>query len=146
MKRLEDQGKSENWIATARRGLAGWRMKKPETKAGQIRALWPEIEIALQDGQTLRSLRLWLEEEAGVNVTIETLRSYSNVFEKGISLHEFRLVLWFSLKLSSPASQTIQDRQLLHRSLARRCDHARLREQGINQMFQTIRWLLHGRP
>ena len=82
MRRREDQRDSENWIEDARRRLAGWRVKKPETKAGQVRALWPEIEVALQDGQTLKSLRLWLQEEAGVSLTSETLRSYLKRFRK----------------------------------------------------------------
>jgi hypothetical protein len=71
VRRREDQRDSENWIGNARRRLAGWRVKKPETKAGQVRALWPEIEVALQDGQTLRSLRLWLEEEAGLALRLK---------------------------------------------------------------------------
>jgi hypothetical protein len=44
--------KSEDWINDARRRLAEWRMKKPDTKAGQIRALWPEIREALGQGRS----------------------------------------------------------------------------------------------
>lgn len=68
--------KSEDWINDARRRLAEWRGKKPETKAGQIRALWPEIKVALEQGQSYKSLQTWLEEEAGVSLTTNLLRVY----------------------------------------------------------------------
>lgn len=35
------------WIARVRVRLASRRAEKPSTKAGQIKALWPEIEAAL---------------------------------------------------------------------------------------------------
>lgn len=76
MRRREPEKPSENWINDARRRLADWRGKKPETKAGQIRALWPELKAALADGQSVKSIRTWLEEEAGVVVTADSLRSY----------------------------------------------------------------------
>lgn len=76
MRRREPEDSSENWINDARRRLADWRGKKPETKAGQIWALWPEIKAALGDGQSIKSIRLWLEEGAGVVVTADSLRSY----------------------------------------------------------------------
>jgi hypothetical protein len=38
---------SGNWVAQSRSRLALRRAEKPATKAGQIRALWPEIEAAL---------------------------------------------------------------------------------------------------
>jgi len=72
--------KSEDWINDARRRLAEWRMKKPDTKAGQIRALWPEIREALGQGRSLRSLRDWLKREAGVAVTIDVLAVYVRRF------------------------------------------------------------------
>jgi hypothetical protein len=74
------QPNNEDWINDARRRLAEWRMKKPDTKAGQIRALWPEIREALGQGRTLRSLRDWLEQEAGVAVTIDVLGVYVRRF------------------------------------------------------------------
>jgi hypothetical protein len=43
--------------------LAARRNGRPSTKAGAVRALWPEIEQALQNGQTLKSIRDWLEAE-----------------------------------------------------------------------------------
>jgi hypothetical protein len=76
VRRREPEKLSENWINDARRRLADWRGKKPETKAGQIWALWPEIKAALADGQSVKSIRVWLEEEAGVVVTADSLRSY----------------------------------------------------------------------
>jgi hypothetical protein len=73
----EDYTKAEQqWIAETRQRLAQRRGKKPATKAGQIRALWPEIQAAIADGQSLASIRQWLEEEGGVVVTVQSLGSY----------------------------------------------------------------------
>jgi acyl-CoA synthetase (NDP forming) len=73
----EDYTKAEQqWIAETRLRLAQRRGKKPATKSGQIRALWPEIQAAIADGQSLASIRQWLEEEGGVVVTVQSLGSY----------------------------------------------------------------------
>jgi hypothetical protein len=77
MAKGEDYTKAEQeWIAETRHRLAQRRGKKPATKAGQIRALWPEIRAAIADGQSLASIRQWLEEEGGVIVTVQSLGSY----------------------------------------------------------------------
>ena len=68
--------KSENWIALVRSRLALRRAEKPATKAGQIRALWPEIEAALAGGQSMKSIRRWLEEDAGITLGLTSLTSY----------------------------------------------------------------------
>lgn len=65
----------DQWIARARQNLATRRGEKPLTKAGQLRAVWPEIQIALDDGQSLKAIRGWLEEQ-GVVFTIDSLRTY----------------------------------------------------------------------
>lgn len=70
------QQNSENWINEARRRLADLRGKKPETKAGQIWALWPEIKAAIDDRQSIKSIRQWLEKEAVIAVTTDSLRTY----------------------------------------------------------------------
>ncbi len=72
-----DQTKNrlDEWIARARRHLATRRGEKPLTKAGQVRALWPEIQIALDDGQSARAIRGWLEDQ-GVVLTTDNLRTY----------------------------------------------------------------------
>jgi hypothetical protein len=72
-----DQTKSrlDQWIARARQNLATRRGEKPLTKAGQLRAVWPEIQIALDDGQSLKAIRGWLEDQ-GVVFTIDSLRTY----------------------------------------------------------------------
>jgi len=67
---------SDSWISAARRRLAARSMEKPATKAGQIRALWPEIHAALDCGQSMKSIRIWLEDEAGISVAITSLTSY----------------------------------------------------------------------
>jgi hypothetical protein len=66
----------QQWIAETRHRLAQRRGKKPATKSGQIRALWPEIQAAIADGQSLASIRQWLEEEGGIVVTVQSLGSY----------------------------------------------------------------------
>jgi hypothetical protein len=50
--------------------------EKPATKAGQIKALWPEIDAALDRGQSMKSIRKWLEDEAGLRLGITSLTSY----------------------------------------------------------------------
>jgi len=66
----------ENWITQARARLARRRTEKPATKAGQIRALWPDIESALEGGQSMKSIRTWLEQDAGITLGITSLTSY----------------------------------------------------------------------
>src|SRR5665213_1455421 len=77
MAKGEEHTKAEQqWIAETRDRLAQRRGIKPATKAGQLRALWPEIRAAIADGQSLASIRQWLEEEAGIAVTVQSLGSY----------------------------------------------------------------------
>lgn len=64
------------WIAETKNRLAQRRGKKPSTKAGQLRAIWPEIRTAIAEGQSLATIRQWLEEEAGIIVTVQSLGSY----------------------------------------------------------------------
>jgi hypothetical protein len=68
--------KSGDWVALVRARLALRCAEKPATKAGQIKALWPEIEAALERGQTMKSIRVWLEEDAGLRLGISSLTSY----------------------------------------------------------------------
>ena len=49
---------------------------RPTTKAGAVRALWPVIEAALANGQSLKRVRDWLEDE-GVHLTYNQLTSYA---------------------------------------------------------------------
>src|ERR1700722_16911835 len=77
MARREEYSKSEQqWIAETRLRRAQRRGKKPARKSGQIRALWPEIRTAIADGQSLASIRQWLEEEGGVIVTVQSPGCY----------------------------------------------------------------------
>ena len=71
-----DWGTSSDWFSLARARFARHRTEKPATKAGQIRALWPDIDAALQGGQSMKSIRKWLEEDAGVTLSIASLTSY----------------------------------------------------------------------
>jgi hypothetical protein len=67
---------ASNWMVRTRTRLALRRMEKPSTKAGQIRAIWPEIEAALAVGQSVKSVCKWLEEDAGISLGVTTLTSY----------------------------------------------------------------------
>jgi len=71
-----DWGASSDWFSLARARFARHRTEKPSTKAGQIRALWPDIDAALQGGQSMKSIRTWLEEDAEVTLSISSLTSY----------------------------------------------------------------------
>jgi hypothetical protein len=65
-----------NWIAATRKHFALRRSEKPATKAGQIRALWPEIKAALAEGQSMKTIRTWLEQDAGLALNITSFTSY----------------------------------------------------------------------
>jgi len=65
-----------SWASDSRLRLAQRRDTKPDTKAAQIRALWPEIAAALELGQSVKSIRHWLEEDAGIIVGTTSLTSY----------------------------------------------------------------------
>ena len=69
-------------MAEARHRLSLRRAEKPVTKSGQIRALWPEIEAALAGGQSMKSIRKWLEEDAGINLGLTSLTSYISRLRK----------------------------------------------------------------
>jgi hypothetical protein len=65
-----------NWMPQVRARLALRRAEKPATKAGQIRALWPDIEAALAVGQSIKSVCKWLQEDAGISLGVTSLTSY----------------------------------------------------------------------
>ena len=77
MAKVEDYTKAEQqWITETKDRLAQRRGKRPATKAGQLRALWPEIRAAKAEGQSLATIRQWLEDEAGIILTVQSLGSY----------------------------------------------------------------------
>ena len=61
--------------STARARLAELREKKAPTKAAQIRALWPDIKAALDNGHNLQSVCECLEAD-GISVSPRSLASY----------------------------------------------------------------------
>lgn len=71
-----DADNSTNWAIQARTRLALRRAEKPATKAGQIRALWPDVEAALAVGQNVKSICRWLEDDAGITLGVTSLTSY----------------------------------------------------------------------
>jgi hypothetical protein len=77
MAKAEEYTRAEQqWITETKDRLAQRRRKKPATKAGQLRALWPEIRAAKAEGQSLATIRQWIEEDAGIVVTVQSLGSY----------------------------------------------------------------------
>jgi hypothetical protein len=101
---------AENWIPETRTRLARWRAKKPDTKAGQIWALWPEIKAALDDGQSFKSIRRWLEEHAGITVSVPSLRSYiSRSRRKAAALHKAEAESTFLQALVSEEPRPMTD-------------------------------------
>jgi hypothetical protein len=71
-----DAANSPNWISQTRSRFVSRRSEKPATKAGQIRALWPDIEAALAVGQTVKTICAWLAEDAGIILGVTSLTSY----------------------------------------------------------------------
>jgi hypothetical protein len=67
--------RTDDWIEVARARMAAKGKVKPTTKAGAVRALWPAIQAAIENGQTLKRIRDWLAEE-GVELTYNQLTSY----------------------------------------------------------------------
>jgi hypothetical protein len=63
------------WHQQVRARLRARENDKPHLKARQILMLWPEIAAALAAGQTLKTIRDWLEEE-GIAVSYGALTSY----------------------------------------------------------------------
>jgi hypothetical protein len=66
---------------TARARLAALREKKAPTKAAQIRALWPDIKTALDNGHNLQSICECLEAD-GISVSPRSLASYVSRIRK----------------------------------------------------------------
>jgi hypothetical protein len=75
MDRDDSNDRRDEWIGRVRKRLATRRGEKPVRKAGQLRALWQEVQSALDDGQSLETIRTWLEDE-GLTLTSGTLRAY----------------------------------------------------------------------
>ena len=67
---------STDWASQARSRLARRRAERPSTKAGQIRALWPDIDAALTAGQSMKTICAWLAEDAGITLGLTSLTSY----------------------------------------------------------------------
>jgi hypothetical protein len=75
---MRDSENSLDWVMQARARLMRRRTTKPATKAGQIWALWPEIEAARAAGQSMKSIHKWLQEDAGMTLSLSSLTSYTS--------------------------------------------------------------------
>lgn len=96
------------WVTQARNRLAARREEKPLTKAGQIRAVWPQVEAALANGQSLTSIRNWLEDE-GVVVSLRTLSSYKTRFRRKDEANRKRQTLEALLRQTGPPRGLVQE-------------------------------------
>ena len=96
------------WVTQARNRLAARREEKPLTKAGQIRAVWPQVEAALANGQSLTSIRNWLEDE-GVVVSLRTLSSYKTRFRRKDEANRRRQTLEALLRQTGAPQGVVQD-------------------------------------
>ena len=67
--------RSDTWPPLARIRLAALREKKPARKSAQIRAVWPDIKAALDNGHSLKAVCECLE-ASGVTVTVPALAVY----------------------------------------------------------------------
>ena len=67
--------RSDTWPPLARTRLAALREKKPARKSAQIRAVWPDIKAALDNGHTLKAVCECLE-ATGIAVTVPALAVY----------------------------------------------------------------------
>ena len=65
----------------ARTRLAALREKKPQTKAAQIRSLWPEIKAALDNGHSLKAIAECLAAD-GIAVSVRSLSAYVGRIQK----------------------------------------------------------------
>jgi hypothetical protein len=93
-----------DWVSHARTRFARHRMEKPATKAGQIRALWPDIEAALEGGQSMKSIRQWLEEDAGITLGLTSLTSYISRIRRRLAAPNARSSV-ATQATASPASE-----------------------------------------
>src|ERR1700679_3413567 len=67
--------RSDTWPPHAPTRLAALREKKPARKPAQIRAVWPDIKAALDNGHTLKAVCECLE-ATGIAVTVPALAVY----------------------------------------------------------------------
>jgi hypothetical protein len=77
----------EGWLHGVRARLKARGNRRPETKARVVLALWPEIRTALEGGQSLRTIRQWLEDE-GLVISYGCLSSYVSRIRRRQSVRE----------------------------------------------------------
>ena len=125
----ESDKRNGKWASQTRSRLSARREEKPLTKAGQIRALWPEIEAALGTGQSLTSIRDWLEDE-GVVLSMRTLSSYKTRLRRKEKANRQREALEAFVRPSgdvSPTPRPVQEDQRKPQSADKRDPFAQAR-------------------
>ena len=83
----EDINGVDGWLDDVRSRLKARGNRRPETKARVVLALWPEIRAALEGGQSLRTVRQWLEDE-GLKISYGCLSSYVSRIRRRQSVPE----------------------------------------------------------
>ena len=81
----------DGWLHGVRARLKARGNRRPETKARAVLALWPEISAALEGGQSLRTVRQWLEDE-GLAISYGCLSSYVSRIRRRQSVPEIPVV------------------------------------------------------
>ena len=100
---------------TARTQLAALREKKPLTKAGQLRSLWPEIKAALDNGHSLKVISECLAAD-GIAVSVRSLSVYvgrlrkNSVAERKKQSAALPAALTTPPKQATPAPQPVAER------------------------------------
>jgi hypothetical protein len=78
---LSSSNPSQKWPPPNANRLSALREKKPQRKAAQIRAFWPDIKIAIENGHPYVLICECLE-AMGVSVTVKSLSSYVSRMRK----------------------------------------------------------------
>ena len=80
----------DEWLHSVRALLKARGNRQPETMARVVLALWPEIRAALKGGQTLRTVRQWLEDD-GLVISYGCLSSYISRIRRRQALPEIAI-------------------------------------------------------
>lgn len=121
--------RSDTWPPTAGNRLAALREKKPQRKAAQIRAFWPDIKVALENGHSYHVICECLE-AAGILVTVKSLSSYVSRIRKIESAHKGEITLGRSTEEANPPTQAVQPTAAPREQERNRDPLANLRERG----------------
>jgi hypothetical protein len=72
---------NDSWVAAARARLKRRAESRPAKIIGQIRAVWPEIQTALANGQSQKDICQWLRDE-DIHISPKALSVYLSRIRK----------------------------------------------------------------